>query len=240
MTNITQEYSNTGKVEFSKSEPWYHLQTRALSRWFQPPTIRQLRFCLFLALLYIIPAFVIWVLQGEMLYRQFTIGAAFIVLTAHAIYRRRSWHEMGFRLDTLKPALLWFGGATVFFVFFMLIASNYHWLRVAAEPLAPDSKISLLLYYFFIVSTSQEFIFRGLLFAEMKRIGIRNTWGQVLISGVLFALVHLHYRDGLTVMITLGMGLIWGWLYARYPNWLAISLSHGILGCVALLTHIIP
>jgi membrane protease YdiL (CAAX protease family) len=146
---------------------------------------------------------------------------------------------MGFRLDTLKPALLWYGGVTVFFTIFMLIASHYHWLRVSAYLLEPSSQNSLLLYYFFIVSTSQEFIFRGLLFAEMKRIGIRSMWVQVLISGVLFALVHIHYRDGLTVMMTLGMGLIWGWLYTRYPNWLVISLSHGILGCVALLTHIV-
>lgn len=232
MTNMTQEYTNTGKVEFSQSEPWYHLQIGARSR-------RQLRFCLFLALLYIIPAFVIWAIQGEMLYRQFMVGAAFIALTAHAIYRRRSWHEMGFRLDTLKPALLWYGGVTVFFTIFMLIASYYHWLRVSAYLLEPNSQNSLLLYYFFIVSTSQEFIFRGLLFAEMKRIGIRSMWLQVLLSGTLFALVHIHYRDGLTVMMTLGIGLIWGWLYARYPNWLVISLSHGILGCVALLTHIV-
>lgn len=225
MTNVSQEYSNPLPLEIGKP-----------IRWFQQPTARQLRFAVFLALFYVIPYLVIWIMEWDMLYRHIVAGVTIAVLVLYAIRYRRNWRKMGFRMDTLTPAFLWFGVLTLFLTILMLIADHYHWVRISAYPLQQNWH---LLLYFFIIAPFQELVYRGLLFLEMKRMGILNPFVQVLISAALFSFEHIHYHDWVTVGLTLVAGLIWGWVYLRHPNWLAVTLSHGILGSVALLTHIV-
>lgn len=245
MTDITKPFSqNTQTRETDYLHPEQRIlvmlstfmqQSRAAD-WFWLPTARQLHFGLFLALFYVIPNVVLWLTQWPNVYRHTLAGIAFAGLVLYAIRYRRAWRDLGFRLDNLKPALLWFGVPTLLLAALMPLARHYDLVRVSEQPLYTGW---VLVYYFLVSGPVQEFAYRGVLFLEMKRSHIRHPWVQLLICGFLFATLHLHHRDLFTFISTFGIGVLWGWLYQKQPNWLAVSISHSILGVVAIITRMV-
>jgi membrane protease YdiL (CAAX protease family) len=220
-TNIPNEYSPQPKIGF-------------LQGW-GSASLGRLRFGLFLVLFYLIPYLAIWLIDSEMVYRHIIVAVAFIGLICYVVQYRYNWFELGFRSDTLKPALLRFGAVTFFFTLLMLVVSHYHWIRPSSQPM-PETWV--FYYYVLVAAPCQALAYKGFLSAEMNRVGLRAPWMQALVSGVLFSVLHLHYRDTVTLLITFIIGVVWGWFYVRHPNWLAVMLSHGALGVVAILTRV--
>ena len=62
------------------------------------------------------------------------------------------------------------------------------------------------------------------------------NWG---ISSLLYSFVHIIYRDFLTCLLTLIIGLIWYKNYEKNRNIIGISLSHAVLGAITIFAGII-
>ena len=89
-------------------------------------------------------------------------------------------------------------------------------------------------FYMLFLGPVQEVIFRGILFAEMGRRGITDPRVMVAISTLSFCFLHLIYNHPPMLLITLVSGLVWSILYLRWRNIWGISLSHSVLGALAM------
>ncbi|MEA2059939.1 MAG: CPBP family intramembrane glutamic endopeptidase [Thermodesulfobacteriota bacterium] len=149
--------------------------------------------------------------------------------------RRYGFREIGFRTDNLKSALIWnlvfcaAGGIGVYII--------YH-----AGIMRPEIRNYLphvYLFYIFFLSPVQEIFFRGILFAELNRAGIHSTNLFLLVSTFSFCFLHIIYRHPLILIITFIGGLAWGTIFIKRPNIWAVSLSHSLLGALAMGFHLI-
>jgi membrane protease YdiL (CAAX protease family) len=86
----------------------------------------------------------------------------------------------------------------------------------------------------FMSSPSQEFLFRSNLFALMRRGNIKGPVLQIIVSAVTFSFMHVFYKDLPTLIVTLAIGLLWGAIYYKYPNFWGVALSHALVGAVAV------
>lgn len=94
-------------------------------------------------------------------------------------------------------------------------------------------------YYLIISSTSQEFLFRSTLFALMNKAHISRAMVQILVSAVTYSFVHIFYRGMITLVATFVIGLLWGWIYYKYPNFWGAALSHALVGATSIKTGLI-
>jgi len=90
---------------------------------------------------------------------------------------------------------------------------------------------SLVFYIIFV--PLQEFIVRGTLqstfYHYMAGSERKRTWTAILISNLLFAIVHLHPSPFLPFLVFIP-GLFWGWLFARQKSLIGVSISHILIG----------
>ena len=192
-------------------------------------------FILLLVFIYYVPPTLLWLGAIPFSYRFYTLVILAGIMIGLAYLRGFSLHDLGFRKDTLKPSLLWNGGLSLVFVAIMYAAYTAGWIR---KPTVPDWNL-FFVFYVFISSPSQEFLFRSTLFAEMRRVGITRLPWLILISAVTYCFLHVFYRDPLTLGVTLFMGIVWGLIYNKYPNFWGVALSHAVLGVVSILVGII-
>lgn len=187
------------------------------------------------ALLYILPPLLIWFGLLPFEYR-FVVLIVVAGLLAAVSYRRKyALCILGIRNDTLRMSLFWNGILTAVLVIGLVLAYYCDWIR---PPTVPAWSL-FFGFYLFISTPAQEFIFRGYLFAEMNRSGISSRLMRIVISSVLYSWMHVIYNDVLTLVVTLCMGLVWGFIYDRYPNLMAVSLSHAVLGVISILSGVI-
>ena len=85
----------------------------------------------------------------------------------------------------------------------------------------------------------QEVIFRGLLFAEMRKCGIVKGKWLVLISTCTFCFLHIIYNNPSVLLLPLISGFVWGMLFLRWPSIWGVSLSHSLLGALAMFLGIL-
>ncbi|NJN31756.1 MAG: CPBP family intramembrane metalloprotease, partial [Synechococcales cyanobacterium RM1_1_8] len=69
----------------------------------------------------------------------------------------------------------------------------------------------------------EEIFFRGFLMTSLNR--YLPPWGAVVVSGGIFALVHLSFSEVLPLMT---LGIMLGFVYGRSRNLLASILLHGL------------
>jgi membrane protease YdiL (CAAX protease family) len=93
---------------------------------------------------------------------------------------------------------------------------------------------SVTVIAYFFVAPAQELIGRGFLQNSIERFltGERRTSVAIVLTSVLFGVVHLHFTFG-TGIITLISGLLFGAMFARQRTLLGVSVSHFILGALA-------
>ena len=89
----------------------------------------------------------------------------------------------------------------------------------------------------FLVTTAiaapvfEEILFRGFLLPSLSR--YFSTWNSVLLSGFIFALVHLSLSEVLPLMV---LGIVLGFVYARTQNLLASILLHSLWNAGTILS----
>jgi membrane protease YdiL (CAAX protease family) len=99
-----------------------------------------------------------------------------------------------------------------------------------AARLAEPEVIKLLSIYV-VSSAVQELIVRGAFQSslDMFLTGPGRTRKAILISALVFAAMHIH-MSFLFAALAFVPGLFWGWLFARNPNLVGVTLSHAAVG----------
>lgn len=113
----------------------------------------------------------------------------------------------------------------------------YLWASGRAR-MVPNEKWTFYLFYLFISSPLQEFLYRGALTAVFTRLGL-PLFVTALLTTVLYSFVHIIYRDKLTMLLTSVIGVIWFFCYQSSGSLLGVSISHAVLGAVTIAVGII-
>ena len=77
---------------------------------------------------------------------------------------------------------------------------------------------------------AQQWVLQTVVLRECQRATSRRT--GIFLAALLFGVVHLP--NPFLAPVTFGAGLLWCWLYDRYPNIVPLALSHA-LGTLAVL-----
>lgn len=101
----------------------------------------------------------------------------------------------------------------------------------------PTETLYFYLFYIFILSFIQEFIYRGVYFYFENK--IYNKYIIMLLSTFLYSFVHIIYGSLLTCFITFIMGMIWYNIYRKNKNIFGVWFSHAFLGFLSIFLGII-
>jgi len=83
----------------------------------------------------------------------------------------------------------------------------------------------LLVFTAFTAGVTEEFIFRGYMISRLSLL-IRNKFLPILISSLLFAAVHLGYKNVGELIFTTLFGLVFGYYYQKYRNIKVLMIVH--------------
>ncbi len=86
----------------------------------------------------------------------------------------------------------------------------------------PEYLIFLLLL--FPIGPAEEFYWRGLIQRKLQRAWSANP--AIILTSVLYALIHLPTLNPSLIFVALVGGLVWGYLFKRYGNLLPCLVSH--------------
>ena len=193
------------------------------------------RFYSKLAVGYYLPITLIWVGIIPFAWRYPALIVVFLAMLLYVARQKRTAHQLGFRRDTLRDSLFLNAIVTGIGSAVLLILGE----SGLPHPRNPWEMEWFYPFYVFFSSPVQEFLFRSLIISEMRAAGIRNVREITLVSAVTFAFVHVVYGQPVTTLATFLIGLFWGAIYARCPNWWGVTLSHIILGAAAIICGLI-
>ena len=158
--------------------------------------------------------------------------ASFAALVGVISFRgERSLRSLGIRSDNVARAwvpylLFTLAGVCALFLYALVLGK---------APLPGWGQSSHLLFLFIPISFSQEFLYRGFLMPELRRLYV-SIVSVVLIDALLFMLLHIIYGEPLiTLPLALAGGIAFSYMYYKYPNLLLVALSHSALNFVAVL-----
>ncbi|QLE54950.1 CPBP family intramembrane glutamic endopeptidase [Nostoc sp. TCL26-01] len=166
-------------------------------------------------------------------YRFLLLIIVFILVILSAMVKNLNLQELGFADDNLLPALRDILPITLGFI--VLITLRYFLQGTRVD----NSTLQWYFYLFFIFISApiQEFLYRGYLLHLVSKLGFSQYF--LAISSILYSFVHAIYWDLTTVLLTLIIGFIWGYHYIRFKNLYSVTLSHILLGLVALKTGLL-
>jgi uncharacterized protein len=195
-----------------------------------------LRFGMVFGIFFVVPYAAMWAIKMPETYKYILITLIFIVSVGYSYVQQNNLKELGLRFDTLKKSMFWHGLLIAAFTSIIYLSYFNNLYRLSSEP---DPSAAGLVFYFFISCPVQEFLYRSFLFSEMKRASINNFWVQIFVSGLAFSIFHIHREDIFTLAVTLFVGILWGIVYHKHPNFFSAALAHSTLGMVALLTKLV-
>ncbi|CCI36977.1 CPBP family intramembrane glutamic endopeptidase [Microcystis aeruginosa] len=139
--------------------------------------------------------------------------------------------DLGFNHKNLLPAIKDILPVTIISSVLMIVFYLNHGMRI------DNTGIPWYFYVFYISLSSplQEFLYRSYLFNRLAQIQL-NQGSIIIITAILYSFAHSIYQDLLTVLLSLIIGLYWAYHYNRFKNFYSITLSHTILGIIAILT----
>lgn len=152
------------------------------------------------------------------------VGVAVAVCAIYLVVRRpHSWHDLGFRIDNLRAALLPIGSFTLAACVALVI-----WGLAHGQP-AWTPQVGVLLAVYPAWAVVQQVAFQGLLHRGLMVL-VRSPVLQILITAAAFAAVHAG--NSTLVALTFTAGLSWSLLYRRWPNIWLLAASHTILAAL--------
>jgi membrane protease YdiL (CAAX protease family) len=152
-----------------------------------------------------------------------------VVVPGTAALALAVWHNLrhgdwGFSRGALRPGLVYGLAITIPLALLILgvgaAIGTLHDRRDFLGSLAP----------LVVWGGAQQWVLQTVVLREAQRTTSRRQ--GILIASLLFGAVHLP--NPFLAPVTLGAGLVWCWLYDRYPNIIPLALSHG-LGTLAVL-----
>ena len=194
------------------------------------PTLEQRGFALGLLATCYVPVLLIWSGLIPFACRFQVLAAVLLVLVALGVNRGFDRRELGFTLAHSRQALGW----NLLFLAVGAVALCALARSGWTMPRQSDYPLTAFLFYLLFLGPVQEVIFRGILFAEMRKCGIVEGKLLVLISTCTFCFLHIIYNNPSVLLLTLVSGFVWGVLFLRWPSIWGVSLSHSLLGALAM------
>lgn len=177
-----------------------------------------------------LPILLIWLGIIPFTYRFHVLGAVLCSFVLFGLYRGYRLGELGLTLKHSRNSML----ANVLFCAAGGLGLYLVFKGGVQMPRDHSYSLTGFLLYIAFLAPIQEFIFRGIMFAEMKRCRISDPRIMLLISSVSFSFLHIIYDYPPLLLITFIGGLAWGMIYLRWPSLLGISMSHALLGAFAM------
>jgi membrane protease YdiL (CAAX protease family) len=192
-------------------------------------------FAALVLMVYLLPAALILTDFIPFNHRYWLFSGVIAVAAVWVFARGASLESVGFRREKLKASLR--ANAWITFVALALIAILY-FSGVLPPAVIPKWRWFFLLYVLGSCP-AQEFLYRGALFHEMERAGIRGRLWRVGISSLLYCYPHSIFHSPLTLVVTFFIGVVWAWEYSVHRNLWGVILSHCILGTVSIFSGLI-
>jgi membrane protease YdiL (CAAX protease family) len=158
-----------------------------------------------------------------------------LILAAYAIQKGVTAKELGFRKDNLKRALIFNGIYSLIAVALLYVIFSLHVLPSAGR----EEQVAFYFFYVFLSAPIQEFIFRSLMFHELRLFFGNRKWMLIILSAVIFSVSHAFFHNWGVLLVTFVTGLFWGYLFEECPNYWAVVASHAFLGAVAVFLGIV-
>ncbi|WP_274361683.1 cyclic nucleotide-binding domain-containing protein [Paenibacillus thermotolerans] len=143
--------------------------------------------------------------------------------------------SFGLTLKQWKPAikqsLVISAIAVIVLTFIKYLAVIFEWPFLPHETVVDMSQFNWRYITYLVEVPLQEFIGRGVLQGSIRRLldGRYATLCAIVVSSLLFGALHLHVSVNLGIA-SLVMGILWGWMYSKYPNLIGVSICHFIIG----------
>lgn len=197
----------------------------------KPLSSSQITTSVVISFLYILPVVLILtkVISFSDRFLVLTITGALII--GLAMLNEIALADLGFNHQNLLPAIKDILPVTIISSVLMIVFYLNHGMRI------DNTGIPWYFYVFYISLSSplQEFLYRSYLFNRLAQIQL-NQGSIIIITAILYSFAHSIYQDLTTVLLSLIIGLYWAYHYNRFKNFYSITLSHTILGIIAILT----
>ena len=93
--------------------------------------------------------------------------------------------------------------------------------------------IPFLLFTAATAGVVEELIFRGYLQPRLE-IVFKNSWAAIIVSALLFGLLHITYGTLSNVVIPIFIGLVFAWYYKKYRNIKVLIACHFLIDTISL------
>lgn len=195
---------------------------------------KRISLCTLVLLVYIaLPLLILFkVLSFEHKFSFLTIGAVLVYILLRFLGFKNA--DIGISSLKIKESLL----AVLPITLVLLIAAIVLFVTGAGQRFEPSETIYFYLFYLFISSPIQEFLYRGALTGIFNQLGLSENV-KLFLTSILYSLVHIIYKDVLTLLLTFIIGLIWYKCYRKTNNLIGVSASHAVLGIVTIVTGVI-
>lgn len=161
-----------------------------------------------------------------------TVGSILIYLLMRVAGNQNS--EMGLSFNSSAKSMK---DVTVLTVI-LGILGVFLYLTGIGGRFSPNETVSFYLFYIFISSPAQEFLYRGALVRILTRLNASER-SKMIVSSALYSFVHIIYKDFWTLILTFCIGIIWYRCYRKTNNLLGVCVSHAVLGIVTILAGVI-
>jgi uncharacterized protein len=186
-------------------------------------------------LIYYLP--ILLILSGVLLF-EYRFLYLVIICTATiglSVKKCFSMKSLGLSTENLKKGLMLNGLLSLLFIIFFLVCYK---LNMIGREYIP-TQITFYVFYIFVSCPLQEFTYRSYFFRLLDEAKIENRIFRISFNAITFSFLHAIYQDWLTLLFTLIMGALWGYIYQSTKNVYGICLSHIVFGTITILAGLV-